>query len=142
RELLEILARQAITSGLRIEEGRMVINLLPPLTVTKGSAVTSLVRQYSLERIVYLGDDVTDAHAFRSLAALRQTGQVATLSIGVVGRETPASIRQLADATVPSVEAVADLLCNTLKQLRAGATMHEEPLSVGSETHGDGRASD
>src|SRR6185503_4316847 len=30
RDLLELLARCALTSGLRIEEGRMVINLLPP----------------------------------------------------------------------------------------------------------------
>jgi trehalose 6-phosphate phosphatase len=140
RELLEILARRAITSGLRIEEGRMVINLLPPLTVTKGSAVTWLARTHGLQQLVYLGDDVTDAHAFRALAALRQTGQARTLSIGVVGRETPASIRQLADATVPSVEAVADLLCEALEQLRAGATM-DSGAGTGRETHGQGRPS-
>jgi trehalose 6-phosphate phosphatase len=121
RVLLEHLARRAVTSGLRIEEGRMVINLLPPLTVTKGSAVTWLVREQRLERLVYLGDDVTDAHAFRALAALRQRGEAQTLSIGVVGSETPPTIRQLADASVPSVEAVADLLAAVHERLQLRA---------------------
>jgi trehalose 6-phosphate phosphatase len=122
--LLDILARRALTSGLRIEEGRMVINLLPPLTVTKGSAVTWLVREHQLGRVVYIGDDITDAHAFRALKVLEQAnGEIKTLSIGVVGPETPASIRQLADAGLPSVNAVADLLCRVLETLRANARM-------------------
>ena len=78
----------------------MVLNLLPPLTVSKGSAVNWLVRQHQLEGLVYFGDDVTDAHAFRALRMLRDNNQAETLSIGVVGRETPASVRQLADLSV------------------------------------------
>jgi trehalose 6-phosphate phosphatase len=136
RDLLEIVARSALTSGLRIEEGRMVINLLPPLTVTKGSAVSWLVREHHLERLVYLGDDVTDAHAFRTLSVLSQSSSVQTLSIGVVGRETPPSIRQLADATVPSVQAVADLLCATFERLRTDGRMDVRSRRVGREIHG------
>jgi trehalose 6-phosphate phosphatase len=141
-EILAVLARRAVTSGLRLEEGRMVINLLPPLTVTKGSAVTWLVREHRLERLVYLGDDVTDAHAFKALAVLRQTEHVQTLSIGVVGQETPPSVRQLADATLPSVAAVADLLCQVFEQLRSSATMDTRVPTLGRETHGEGRARD
>jgi trehalose 6-phosphate phosphatase len=141
-ELLAVLARRAVTSGLRIEEGRMVINLLPPLMVTKGSAVTWLVREHKLERLVYLGDDITDAHAFRALAGLRQTGNVQTLSIGVVGQETPPSVRQLADATLPTVTAVADLLCQVFEQLRSSVSMDERAPTIGRETYGQGRARD
>jgi trehalose 6-phosphate phosphatase len=141
-ELLAILARRAVTSGLRIEEGRMVINLLPPLMVTKGSVVTWLVRENKLERVVYLGDDVTDAYAFRALAALRHTETVQTLSIGVVGDETPASVRQFADATLPSVDAVADLLCQVYERLRSSVSMDERAPTLGRETHGQGRARD
>jgi trehalose 6-phosphate phosphatase len=101
----------------------MVINLLPPLMVTKGSAVSWLVREHRLERVVYLGDDVTDAHAFRALHELQRNGEVEALSIGVGGEETPPSIRKLADASVPSVEAVADLLCRVFEQLRTRALM-------------------
>lgn len=136
RELLEILARCAITSGLRVEEGRMVINLLPPLTVTKGSAVTWLVREHHLDRLVYLGDDVTDAHAFRALAVLRQNPDVRTLGIGVLAPETPQSVRQLADTCVQSVEDAADLLCRALEALESGASMKAGATTVGRDSHG------
>jgi trehalose 6-phosphate phosphatase len=132
RQLLGILARTAVTSGLRVEEGRMVINLLPPLTVSKGSAVTWLAREHHLESIAYLGDDVTDAHAFRALGMLRQSYGLATMSIGVVGPETAPSVRQLADAILPSVQAVANLLCELLECLRSSATMNSGAPSVGS----------
>jgi trehalose 6-phosphate phosphatase len=135
RTLLEILARAAVTSGLRIEEGRMVINLLPPLMVTKGSAVSWLVREHRIDRLVYLGDDITDAHAFKALAVLRQTEGIHTLGIGVVGPETPPSVRQLADAAVPSVEAVGDLLHGVLEGLKSArgssATMDSRAPGVG-----------
>jgi trehalose 6-phosphate phosphatase len=136
RQLLEIVARCALTSGLRLEEGRMVLNLLPPLRVSKGSAVRWLAREYGLQRLVYLGDDVTDAHAFAALATLRERGAAEALAIGVVGAETPPSVRQLADASVPSVEAVAELLGGVLEGLRASDTMQAGAPRVRSETHG------
>ena len=123
RRLLEILASYTVTSGLRIEEGRMVINLLPPLTVTKGSAVSWLVKEHQLQSVVYLGDDVTDAHAFRALKVLRESQGIHTLAIGVVGADAPPSIRQLADATLPSVAAVADLLWDVFEALKSSDTM-------------------
>jgi len=132
RELLEILARYAVTSGLRVEEGRMVMNLLPPLSVTKGSAITWLVREHRLNSIVYLGDDNTDAHAFRALVMLRQSEGVQALGIGVVGPETPPSVRQLVDASVPTVDAVAELLCGVVDRLRSSATMESRAPTVGS----------
>jgi trehalose 6-phosphate phosphatase len=138
KELLQVLASVALTSGLRIEEGRMVLNLLPPLTVTKGSAVRWLARQHQLDSLVYLGDDATDAHAFRALKALRETSDMATLGIGVVGAETPASVRQLADEHAPSVEAVAELLCLVTEELaRAGGSMDEGAATVRRDTHGN-----
>ena len=132
-ELLEILAHATGTAGLRVEEGRRVINVLPPLMVTKGSAVTWMVREHRLDGVVYVGDDITDAHAFRALDVLRQSGQVAAMSIGVVGPETPPSVRQLADATVPSVTAVADLFQAVLASLEAGDRMNLKAPSVGSD---------
>jgi trehalose 6-phosphate phosphatase len=137
RELLDVLSRCALTSGLRLEEGRMVLNLLPPLTVTKGSAVTWLAREYQLDSMVYLGDDVTDAHAFRALKTLKETTEIQTLCIGVVGPETPTSVRQLADASVPSVQSVAELLCALPERLCPGDTMRAGSRSARRHTHGD-----
>jgi trehalose 6-phosphate phosphatase len=142
RELLEILSRRAITSGLRVEEGRMVINLLPPLTVTKGSAVSWLVRQHHLDRLLYLGDDVTDAHAFRALAVLRDNGEARTLGIGVLTPETPPSVRQLADTCVQSVDEVADLLCRAAEALESSASMETGATTVGRDSDGQGRPVD
>ncbi len=137
RELLEILARCAITSGLRLEEGRMVLNLLPPITVSKGSAVSWLAKEHALEAVVYLGDDVTDAHAFRALKALSEMSQTQTMSIGVIGAETPLNVRQLSDEHVPSVEAVADLLCGVAEELpKMGDTMGAGVASARRDMHG------
>jgi len=138
RQLLEILAGCAST-GLQVEEGRRVINLLPPLHINKGSAVTWIVREHGLGGIVYLGDDITDAHAFRALNSLREAGGMRTLSVGVVGPETPAIVRHSADVRVPSVDAVADLLgavldgLDGLDGLEASDTMNTRAPSVGSK---------
>lgn len=130
RRILDTLAGLPESSGLRIEDGRMVVNLLPPLHVTKGSAVHRLVRRHGLSGLVYLGDDVTDAHAFRSLSSLSEDG-LATLSIAVTAPETPHTVRRLADASVASVYEAADLLARIASALssprtlpRGGATMH------------------
>ena len=122
-ELLQILGRDAVRDGLRIEEGRMVINVFPPLGISKGSAVTSLAREYGLERIVYFGDDVTDTHAFTALRVLREQQLANSLAIGVVGQDTPPSVRELADTTVPSAHAVADVLNRLSETLETSARM-------------------
>jgi trehalose 6-phosphate phosphatase len=131
--LLEILARCTATSGIRVEEGRRVINLMPPLMVSKGSAVTWMVKEHALDRIAYFGDDITDAHAFRALHVLRQSGTVKTMSIAVAGPETAPSVLELCDASVPSVTAVADLLCSLLEGLEASDTMNSRAPSTGSD---------
>ena len=144
----EVLAQEGVASGLRIEEGRMVINVLPPLTVNKGSAVTWLMREHGLERIVYVGDDLTDAHAFRALRDLRARHEALTLSIGVVGTETPESIRNLADACVPTPETVSDVLGRVLGRLNTSDTMGRKvPIVLGhplderrSTSHGQSHA--
>jgi len=133
QRLLEILAGTTAASGIRVEEGRRVINLLPPLMISKGSALSRIVRDHALDRVAYLGDDVTDAHAFRAMHSLRQSGEATTLSIGVVGSETPPIVRQLADAAVPSATAVAALLCKLLEGLEASDTMRRRAPSIGSD---------
>jgi trehalose 6-phosphate phosphatase len=130
--LPDLLAKGTQTTGIRVEEGRRVLNLLPPLNVNKGTAVTWLVTEHKLEGIVYLGDDITDAHAFRALEVLRQTDHVRTLSIGVVGPETPSTVRLHADAAVPSVTAVAELLSGVLAGLESNDRMDVRAPSVGS----------
>jgi trehalose 6-phosphate phosphatase len=133
-ELLDSLAQPGLLRGFLLEEGSMVLNLLPPITVTKGTAVDELVRQHGLQRMVYLGDDVTDAHAFRALKALRAARQLQTLTVRVLGPDTPQPGALLADACIASVPAVAEMLCAVVGRLRAGDTMAAGVAAVRSRS--------
>jgi trehalose 6-phosphate phosphatase len=132
-EILDLARRLALPVGFQIEEGRKVLNLLPPLTISKGTALIHLARRHALQRLVYIGDDVTDAHAFKALAIMAQSGELQTLSVGVVGGETPRSVSQIADAWVASEDAAAELLWAVLNLLEPSATMQ-------THSHGQGRA--
>jgi trehalose 6-phosphate phosphatase len=60
--------------------------------------------------VIFLGDDCTDADAFRALRELRGQGICATLNIGVAAAETPAIVQELADIMVDGVDGVERLL--------------------------------
>lgn len=114
----------AAPRGWRVESGRMVVNLLPPLPIDKGSAVVNLIRERGLRHVVYAGDDVTDTNAFRALLALEAAGEVdEAICLAVVGPETPPVVRELGDVCVSSVKDVAYVLERTANTLRADATM-------------------
>jgi trehalose 6-phosphate phosphatase len=65
---METLADQ---EGLQVQHGKRVVELLPS-GVDKGEAVRSLMRepQFARARPVFVGDDMTDEHAFAAAAAL------------------------------------------------------------------------
>ncbi len=71
-------------TGLRRERGKKVIELLPDLRWNKGEAVLWLLRALKLESDlvlpIYIGDDLTDEHAFRALA---------TRGLGIVVGDKP-----------------------------------------------------
>ena len=102
---------------LRLVLGNMVVNILPSLDVTKGTAVDEIAVEAGLRGVVYLGDDVTDTHAFLSLAAMRERGQANTLSIGVVTSETVDPIWELSDGQVGSPEEIAAMLGAVARRL-------------------------
>lgn len=105
--------------GLRVVPGRMIVELRPALAVNKGTAIRDLVQDLGLRGVVFFGDDVTDVDGFVALRALRESGAVATLSVGVLGDETPEVVRQHVDATVPGVPACAAVLLELAARLPA-----------------------
>ena len=105
--LLQALAAQ---HGLVITQGRMVWEIRPPLAINKGTAARRLVQQHGLRSAIFLGDDRTDADAFRVLRELRAQGDCATLSVGVTAPETPSIVRELADVMVDGVAGVEAFL--------------------------------
>ena len=62
----------ALKTGLRISEGRMVVELRPPVEVNKGTSLANLVETYHLNGLLFLGDDVTDVDGFRTLQRLER----------------------------------------------------------------------
>jgi len=88
-------------SGLRVSQGKMTVELRPPLEVSKWTAVRTLIAEHSLSGVIYLGDDVTDVDVFVALhhGALPFKG----LGIGVVGEETITDVMLQADFTLNGV---------------------------------------
>ncbi len=108
--------------GLRVTTGRAILELRPPVRIDKGTAVADVVAEHGLRGAIFLGDDITDVDAFQALAAARVGGSVETLTIGVVGPETPAAVRAAVDATVQGVDGAADLLATLASDLTGGGT--------------------
>jgi trehalose 6-phosphate phosphatase len=105
REVLEEVATTALEQGFRTRWGRMVLEVLPPVQASKGTAVRRLLERHGLRRALYAGDDTTDLDAFRALDGLECAVRVA-----VVSPEGPADLGELADVVVGSTQALADLL--------------------------------
>lgn len=115
--LLRIVEPLAAAAGLRLTEGRLVLELRPPVRGNKGTALAALVREYALRGAVFLGDDVTDLDAMAELRRLREIGQLAGLSVGVLASETPPVLRDVADLLVEGVDGLAALLAAVADQL-------------------------
>lgn len=105
-----ILEQMIAQHGLALTPGRMVWELRPPLRIDKGTAARRLVTEFGLRSVIFLGDDRTDADAFRALRELREQGVCAALNVGVAAAETPAVVRELADVMVEGVAGVEQLL--------------------------------
>jgi trehalose 6-phosphate phosphatase len=105
--------------GLKITEGRFVVELRPPVVINKGTAIVELVRQRALNGVVYFGDDITDVDAFVAIRTLRESGAVAAESVAVLSAETHPSVSSMADVTVPGVTACIDLLASLAEALEA-----------------------
>lgn len=100
---LDALARQ---HDLRVTEGRMVIELRPPLDRDKGSSVRALAERHKLACALYLGDDRTDIDAFRALRAMRASGACVGIAVAVGHAEAPAALDEFADITLSSIAEV------------------------------------
>jgi len=70
--LREQVASVAARAGLHVEDGKRILNVLPPLAMDKGDAALRFAREAgaldSRASILFAGDDVTDENAFVALA--------------------------------------------------------------------------
>jgi trehalose-phosphatase len=105
RETLEEIAAAALREGFRTKWGRYVLEVVPPVDASKGTAVRALLAESGLRRALYAGDDVTDLDGFRALDGLELAVRVA-----VASAEGPTELGELADVVVGSTDALLELL--------------------------------
>ena len=98
--------------------GKTVINVLPPVNMTKGTAVASLAAEYDLAGVIVIGDDVTDIDAFRSASCLSERKGFWSVSVAVVGPDSPLGLEGEADYTLSSVSQVEEFLTWLVEQTR------------------------
>jgi trehalose 6-phosphate phosphatase len=96
--------------GLRIRQGRLVFELGPPLDVHKGTALARLMETYRLSGVLCLGDDLTDAEAFKVLRLWREEGKVSGAAVAVANPESGPEVMAEADYWVDGVPGVERLL--------------------------------
>jgi trehalose 6-phosphate phosphatase len=101
-EVRRVTARIAAGTGLRLEPGKLVEELRPPLDVNKGSAIRALLASEKLTTIAYAGDDLGDIPA---LLAVREAGGYALVVDH--GSETDPRLLELADQTYDGTEGFA-----------------------------------
>ena len=119
--LLPLAVAAAERHGIVVTEGRLIVELRPNIVVNKGTAIVDLVAEHCLRGVVFLGDDLTDVDGFVALRKLREAGEVATLSVGVLGEETPQRVRETIDVRVRGVGASGALLAAIADRLEAEA---------------------
>jgi trehalose-phosphatase len=105
RETLEAIATAALAEGFRTKWGRYVLEVVPPVDASKGTAVRALLTDTGLRRALYAGDDVTDLDGFRALDGLELAVRIA-----VASAEGPSELGELADLVLGSPEAFLELL--------------------------------
>jgi trehalose 6-phosphate phosphatase len=111
RAVLEEVEAHAQAAGFRTRWGRMLLEVLPPLDASKGTAVRRLLEERRLDRALYAGDDTTDLDAFAALRALVEEKQLAhALCVGVRSDETPPELEAQADLLVDGPLGVRTLL--------------------------------
>ncbi|HET9111630.1 MAG TPA: trehalose-phosphatase [Ktedonobacterales bacterium] len=104
---------------LRVTEGRMVVEIRPPIDRDKGTSVVTLAREHALASAVYLGDDRTDEDAFRALRELRASGECVGIAVAVGHAEAPATLLDSADIALSSIAEVPRFIRWMLRTLGA-----------------------
>jgi trehalose 6-phosphate phosphatase len=104
-EVGQATARVAAATGLRLEPGKLVSELRPPIDVDKGSAVAALIRETGPAVTVYAGDDLGD------LPALRAVHEAGGYCLAVDhGAETDPRLLAAADQVIAGTDGFADWL--------------------------------
>ena len=124
-DMLPLLRQLTEAHNVELFEGRMIFEVRPPVDLDKGTIFRQLVSEYALDAALFIGDDVTDAHALRVARQLRHSGDCYALAVGVMAAdedETPSAVLESSDVLVSGVSGVESLLAWLGSVLSASAT--------------------
>jgi trehalose 6-phosphate phosphatase len=102
---IEELAGQRV----KVVTGKRHINVLPPVNLSKGTAVAALIGSRGLRAALVAGDDVTDIDSFRGAHALSNRA-FSSLAIAVLGSESPVGLVGAADYILKDVDEMEEFL--------------------------------
>jgi trehalose 6-phosphate phosphatase len=102
--------------GLRVEPGKMVMEIRPP-GVDKGAVLRRIASEGGFGSILYAGDDLGDLSAFAAVDELRQAG-VPGVKVCSASAEAP-EVAQAADLVVDGPAGLAGLLSGLRDQIAA-----------------------
>ncbi|MEH0935271.1 trehalose-phosphatase [Micromonospora psammae] len=107
---------QAERLGLKVQAGRMVLELKPPVDRDKGLVIGEVVRDAG--GAWYFGDDVSDIKAFAALRARAAADpDFLGVCVAVANPETGQEVAEAADLTIDSPAALGDFLTAALPHL-------------------------
>ncbi|SCG41907.1 trehalose-phosphatase [Micromonospora halophytica] len=107
---------QAERLGLKVQAGRMVLELKPPVDRDKGLVIGEIVR--NVGGAWYFGDDVSDIKAFAALRARSAADpDFLGVCVAVANPETGHEVAEAADLTIDSPAALGDFLTEAVHHL-------------------------
>lgn len=106
QKILDEINRSNDSKNLKISEGRKVVEIKPSISRDKGYVVEKISERYAPNKVIYLGDDITDFDAFKKLQELEKTGLIKTASILVLSSEIPDYVKNSSLFYVKNVDEV------------------------------------
>ena len=104
--ILEAVSQAPESRGLRVREGKMVVEVRAPIDWDKGAALRWMVGDRKLHSALAIGDDMTDVDGFQALTQIKHETAFRGFSVAVLGPNTPSEALVAADYHLPSIEGV------------------------------------
>ncbi len=106
--VIERIAAAGAEAGFRVRWGRKVIDVVPPIDASKGTAVRRLLAAHpEVSQALAAGDDTTDVDAFR---ALGDAGLELAVRVAIASAEGPPQLAAEADLVVDGTSGLLELL--------------------------------
>ncbi len=116
QRILSLLEEPARQINMSLSEGKRIVEVRAPLAVDKGQALRRFVEHFSLQGVIFAGDDRTDLDAVLEIGKLRQEG-ITALAIVVQHPDSLPVLLEHADVVVQEVDGMVELLREIVERL-------------------------